>query len=189
LETQSDQRAPRWATGVFDRAPYALTTIRPFVGTASGFAVLSDNGAVGAWLYLAGYVSDVADGFLSRAMKAESDSGAALDGLADVAFHAAVGVGLIGAAVRHGSLGVLVVLGILVAGERLIRRWIAARSVAGKAIGGTYPIVLFALLLVYCEADQRPLLIEAGLAVMVITYIYEGFVTLNELRIGERPIR
>jgi len=24
---------------------------------------------------------------------------------------------------------------------------------------------------------------------MVITYIYEGFVTLDELRIGERPIR
>ncbi len=28
-----------------------------------------------------------------------------------------------------------------------------------------------------------------GWAVMVITYIYEGFVTLDELRIGERPIR
>ena len=125
--------------------------------------MLSDNGAVGAWLYLAGYVSDVADGFLSRAMKAESDSGAALDGLADVACHAAVGVGLIGAAVRHGSLGVLVVLGILVAGERLIRRWISARSAAGKAIGGTYRIVMFALLLVLCDADQRPLLIDAGL--------------------------
>ena len=121
--------------------------------------MLSDNGATGAWLYLAGYVSDVADGFLSRAMKAESDSGAALDGLADVACHAAVGVGLIGAAVRHGPL----VLGILVAGERLIRRWISARSTAGKAIGCTYRIVMFALLLVFCDADQRPLLIDAGL--------------------------
>ena len=40
-----------------------------------------------------------------------------------------------------------------------------------------------------CDADQRPLLIEAGLAVMVITYIYEGFVTLDEMRFGERPIR
>ena len=169
--------------------PNALAAIRPIIGIACGFAVLTDYGAAGAWLYLVGYVSDVADGFLSRAMKAESDLGAALDGLADVAFHAAVGLGLIAAAIRDGSWGVLIILGILLVGERLIRRWIAAHSVAGKVIGGTYRIVMFALLLVFCDAAQRLLLIEAGVVVMVITFVYEGFVTLQELRTGERPVR
>jgi phosphatidylglycerophosphate synthase len=169
--------------------PNALTAIRPIIGIAAGFAVLTDNGATGAWLYLAGYVSDVADGFLSRAMKAESDLGASLDRLADVAFHAAVGIGLVVAATRNGSPGVLVILAILVLGERLIRRRIAAHSVAGKVIGGIYRIMMFALLLVFSDAEQRPLLIEVGLTVMVITYAYEGFVTLHELQTGERPVR
>lgn len=175
--------------GLLGHAPNALTAIRPVIGVACGFAVLTDNGAAGAWLYLAGYVSDVADGFLSRAMRAESDLGAALDRIADVAFHAAVGIGLIAAATRDGSWSVLVILGVLVIGERLIRRWIAAPSVAGKVIGGSYRAVMFALLLVFCDAEQRPRLIAVGLAVMVITYVYEGFVTLHELRTGERPVR
>lgn len=84
---------------------------------------------------------------------------------------------------------VLVVLDFLVIGQRCMRRWIAARSVVGKGVGGAYRVVMFALLLVFCESGQRPLLIEAGLAVIVITYVYEGFVTLNELRIGKRPLR
>jgi phosphatidylglycerophosphate synthase len=169
--------------------PNALTAIRPIIGIASGFAVLTDNGATGAWLYLAGYVSDVADGFLSRAMKADSDLGAALDKWADVAFHAAVGLGLTAAAIRDGPWGVLIVLGILVVGERLVRHWIAAHSVGGKVIGGTYRIVMFALLLVFCNVEQRPALIEVALAVMLITYAYEGLVTLHELHTGERPVR
>jgi phosphatidylglycerophosphate synthase len=173
----------------FDHAPNALAVVRPILGVGSGFAVSTDNGAIAAWLYLAGFLSDVADGFLSRAINAKSDFGAALDRRADVAFHIAVGFGLMFAAVRHGIFGVLVILGILVIGERLMRRWIAARSVAGKGIGGAYRVVMFALLLVFCDPGQRPLLIEAGLTVMVITYVYEGFVTLKELRIGERPVR
>ena len=48
---------------------------------------------------------------------------------------------------------------------------------------------MYALLLVFSNPGQRPLLIEAGLTVMVITYVYEGLVTLNELRTGERPPR
>jgi phosphatidylglycerophosphate synthase len=179
---------PRVARAL-DHAPNALALIRPVIGVASGFAVSTDNGAIAAWLYLAGYLSDVADGFLSRAINAKSDFGAALDRLADVAFHIAVGLGLVCAAIRHETFGVLVILGILVIGERFMRRWIAARSVAGKGIGGAYRVVMFALLLVFCDPGQRPLLIEAGLTVMVITYVYEGFVTLNELRIGERPLR
>jgi phosphatidylglycerophosphate synthase len=169
------------------RAPNALTASRPVIGVACGIAVLTDNVAVGAWLYLAGYLSDVADGFLSRAMKADSDWGAVLDRWADVAFHAAVGLGLIAAATRHGSWGVLIILGTLVVGERVVRRWIAAHSVAGKVIGGTYRIVMYALLLVFCNSEQRPVLIEVGLAVMLITYAYEGLVTLHELQTGERP--
>jgi phosphatidylglycerophosphate synthase len=189
VETRSNQKAARRVAGFLDHAPNALTVMRPLIGVASGFAVLTDNGAGGAWLYLAGYVSDVADGFLSRAMKTESDLGSALDRLADVAFHAAVGLGLIGAAIRHGSPGVLVILGVIVLGERIIRRWIAAHSVAGKVIGGSYRIVMFALLLVFCDRAERPLLIEVGLAVMLVTYVYEGFVTLHELQTGERPVR
>jgi hypothetical protein len=76
-----------------------------------------------------------------------------------------------------------------VVAERFMRRWIAARSVAGKGIGGAYRVVIFALLLIFCDPGQRPLLIEAGLTVMVITYVYEGYVTLNELRSGESPLR
>ena len=179
----------RRAAGILSHAPNALAAVRPVIGIASGIALLADNGAVAAWLYLAGYGTDVADGFLSRAMKAESDLGAMLDRLADVSFHIAIGLGLVGAAIRHGSWGVLLILGILVVGERIIRRWIAAHSVAGRVIGGAYRIVMFALVVVFCDAAQRPLVIEAGLAVMVITYAYEGFVTLRELRTGERPMR
>jgi phosphatidylglycerophosphate synthase len=177
------------AARLLGHAPNALTASRPVIGVACGVALLTDNGAAGAWLYLAGYVSDVADGFLSRAMKADSDLGAALDKWADVAFHAAVGLGLIAAAIRDGPWGVLVVLGILVVGERLVRHWIAAHSVGGKVIGGTYRIVMFALLLVFCNVEQRPALIEVALAVMLITYAYEGLVTLHELQTGERPVR
>jgi phosphatidylglycerophosphate synthase len=175
--------------GLLGQAPNALAAVRPFIGIASGLAVLTDNGAAAAWLYLAGYGTDVADGFLSRAMKAESDLGAALDRLADVTFHVAVGLGLTGAAVLRGSWGVLLILGILVVGERIIRTWIAARSVAGRVIGGAYRIVMFGLIVVFCDEAQRPFVIEAGFAVMVITYVYEGFVTLHELRNGERPVR
>jgi phosphatidylglycerophosphate synthase len=184
----SQAAMPRFAKAL-DHAPNALAVIRPVIGVASGFAVSTDNGAIAAWLYLAGYLSDVADGFLSRAINAKSDFGAALDGLADVAFHIAVGVGLMCAAIRYGTFGVLVILGILVGAERFMRRWIAARSVAGKGIGGAYRVVIFALLLIFCDPGQRPLLIEAGLTVMVITYVYEGYVTLNELRSGESPLR
>jgi len=138
-----------------NHAPNALAVIRPVIGVASGFAVSTDDGAIAAWLYLAGYLSDVADGFLSRAINAKSDYGAALDRLADVAFHIAVGLGLICAALRHGTLGVLVTLSILVIGERFMRRWIAAHSVAGKGIGGAYRVVMFALLLVFCDPGQR----------------------------------
>jgi phosphatidylglycerophosphate synthase len=175
--------------GLLGQAPNVLTAARPFIGIASGLAVLTDNGAAAAWLYLAGYGTDVADGFLSRAMKAESDLGAALDRLADVTFHVAVGLGLAGAAVLRGSWGVLVILGILVVGERVIRRWIAAQSVAGRVIGGAYRIVMFGLIVVFCDEAQRPLVIEGGFAVMAITYVYEGLITLHELRSGERPVR
>jgi phosphatidylglycerophosphate synthase len=189
LETRSNHKAARSVAGLVGNVPNALAAIRPVIGVAAGLAVLTDNGASGAWLYLAGYVSDVADGFLSRAMKVESDLGAALDRLADVGFHAAVGLGLTAAAIRHGSWAVLVILVILVVGERLIRHRIAAYSAAGKVIGGTYRIVMFALLLAFSDVAERPVLIEAGLAVMVTTYLYEGFVTLNEIRAGKRPIR
>jgi len=58
-----------------------------------------------------------------------------------VTFHVAVGLGLTGAAVYvdHGAFSLI--LGILVVGERIIRRWIAAQSVAGRVIGGAYRIV------------------------------------------------
>jgi phosphatidylglycerophosphate synthase len=179
----------RRTTGLAGQVPNALAAVRPLIGIASGLEVLTDNGAAAAWLYLVGYGSDVADGFLSRAMKSESDLGAMLDRLADVTFHVAVGLGLIGAAVRHGSWGVLLILGVLVVGERIIRRWVAAHSVAGRVVGGAYRIAMFSLLVVFCDEAQRPLVIEAGLAVMVITYAYEGVVTLRELRSGERPLR
>ena len=179
---------PRVA-GALGHAPNALAIIRPAIGIASGFAVSTDNGVIAAWLYLVGFLSDVADGFLSRALNAKSDFGAALDSLADVAFHFAVGLGLICAALQHRTLGVLVVVGILVIGERFMRRWIAAHTVAGKGIGGAYRVVMYALLLVFCDPGQRPLLIEVGLTVMVVTYLYEGFVTLNEIQAGERPLR
>ena len=175
--------------GLLGQAPNALAAVRPFIGIASGLAVLADNGAAAAWLYLAGYGTDVADGFLSRAMKAESDLGAALDRLADVTFQIAVGLGLAAAAVLRGSWGVLLILGILVVGERVLRRWIAAQSVAGRVIGGAYRIVMFGLIVVFCDEAQRPFVIEAGFAVMVITYVYEGFITLRQLRSGERPVR
>jgi len=49
---------PRVAKAL-DHAPNALAVIRPAIGVASGSAVSTDNAAIAAWLYLAGYLSDV----------------------------------------------------------------------------------------------------------------------------------
>jgi len=103
-------------------------------------------------------------------MKAESDLGAALDRLADVTFTSAV--------------------------DRTHRRggptWIMGRSPDSRHPGcrrthhsqmdrgsergwkgdrSAYRIVMFGLIVVFCDEAQRPLVIEAGFAVMVITYI------------------
>ncbi|MDQ2943721.1 MAG: CDP-alcohol phosphatidyltransferase family protein, partial [Candidatus Dormibacteraeota bacterium] len=88
------ETARRRGAALLRNAPNALTVIRPALGIASGFEVFTGHAGIAAWLYLAGYVTDIGDGFLSRAMKVESDAGSALDGWADVIFHAAVGLGL-----------------------------------------------------------------------------------------------
>src|SRR5215469_9968758 len=144
-ETAEDHpqlKAAMRLAALLGHAPNALTAARPLIGAASGLEVLTDNAAAGAWLYLMGYGSDVADGFLSRALRAESDFGAEFDRWADVALHAAVGLGLAVAAIRHRSWGLIIILCALLVGERLARRWIVAYSVLGRALGGAYRIAM-----------------------------------------------
>src|SRR5215469_11321619 len=124
-ETAEDHpqlKAAMRLAALLGHAPNALTAARPLIGAASGLEVLTDNAAAGAWLYLMGYGSDVADGFLSRALRAESDFGAEFDRWADVAFHAAVGLGLAVAAIRHRSWA---------SSSFSVRSWSANASPAG----------------------------------------------------------
>src|SRR5262245_64380885 len=94
-------------TGSLRFVPNAVTLARPMLGAASGLAVYTGEGALGAWLYLAGYLTDVADGWLARRLRVGSARGRQLDGWADVAFHALIGLGLAGRAIDEHTWWVL----------------------------------------------------------------------------------
>jgi len=162
---------------------------RPVLGAASAMAVLSGDGALGAWLYLLGYLSDVADGWLVRRLRVGSARGRKLDGVADTIFHALVGAGLLGQAWEERAWWVIAVLIGLVVGERLLRRWVAPYTVVGKAVAGAYRIIVYSLFLPFAAPESRSALIAAGLFVVLITYAYEGRVTLAEFRSGGRTLR
>lgn len=152
-------------------------------------ALLTDRPTLAAWLYLLGYLTDVADGLTARALGVGSERGRRLDGAADVAFHGLFGLGIAIAGVRYGSWWMVAVLAILVAGERVMRRWIAAYTVVGKAVAGLYRVVMFSLLVALVPNGERLGLIAAGVVVMLTTYVYEGRNTLRELHSGERTVR
>lgn len=169
--------------------PDALTVSRVPMALAALVALLIDRPTVAAWLYLIGYLTDVADGFTARALGVGSERGRQLDGAADVAFHALFGLGIAIASIRGGSWWILAVLALLVIAEQVMRRWIAAYTVVGKAVAGLYRVVMFSLLVVLVPTEERLGLIAAGLVVMATTYVYEGRNTLRELRSGERAVR
>lgn len=146
-------------------------------------------GRLAAWLYLAGYLTDVMDGLLARAFNVASEKGRRLDGFADVAFHAFVGVGLAVAALQVGAWWVVAVLLGLFVGTRLERRWVAPHTVLGKAIAGGYKVVVFSLLVLGAHATERSELILAGAVIAVTTYTYEGVVMRRELRRGALAVR
>src|SRR6266699_1838971 len=49
-------------------APNSLTVARPVVGVMCGVAVYQHRGIIAAWLYLAGFMTDVGDGLLARSV-------------------------------------------------------------------------------------------------------------------------
>jgi phosphatidylglycerophosphate synthase len=171
------------------RVPDALTLSRVPLGVAGAWALLDDRAGLAAWFYLIGFLTDVADGLAARSLGITSASGRRLDGAADVAFHVAFGSGMAVRAAMDDAWWVLGSLLALVLGERVIRRWLPAYTVIGKAVAGLYRIVMFGLLLVFTPPVHRTPLIVAGLAVMLVTYTYEGRVTLLELRAGDRTVR
>jgi phosphatidylglycerophosphate synthase len=140
-------------------------------------------------MYLAGFLSDVADGLLARKFGVQSEAGTANDGRADVAFHALVGAGLAIAAVREQQWWVLGLLAALLAGGPLARRLVAVHTVVGKAIGGAYRVLIFFTFVALAEPAQRAPLVIGGLVVLCTTYVYEAKVTLAEFRGGERTMR
>jgi len=173
----------------WQRLPDLVTATRPGLGLVSGLAVATGHGALGGWMYLAGFLSDVADGLLARRLGVQSEAGTVNDGRADVAFHALVGAGLVIAAVREQQWWVLAVLAALLAGGPLVRPWVAVHTVVGKAIGGAYRVIIFSTFVAFAEPSQRVPLIIGGLVVLCTTYVYEARVTLAELRSGERTMR
>jgi phosphatidylglycerophosphate synthase len=169
--------------------PGALTLSRPVIGAGCCLAVLLGSGGVAAWLYIAGFLTDVADGLLARSLRVDSESGRRIDGAADVAFHLLVGVGLAGRAVFQGAWTVLAVLAVLLASAWALPRWVGVHTAIGKAVGGANRIVVFAMLLWFAAPADRPPLAAVAAVVMAVAYTYEAFVTLHELRRGQRSLR
>jgi phosphatidylglycerophosphate synthase len=151
--------------------------------------VLLGSGGIAAWLYLAGFLTDVGDGLLARSLGVDSRSGTRIDGAADVAFHLLVGIGLAGRAVVDGAWVVLAALAVLLAGAWALPRWVGVHTAIGKAVGGVNRIVVFAMLLWFTAPASRPALVAVATAVMVVAYTYEAFVTRRELERGDRPLR
>jgi phosphatidylglycerophosphate synthase len=169
--------------------PDGLTLIRPVLGVGAGLAVALGHSALGGWLYLAAYLTDVFDGLAARALGVASEQGRQLDGWADLISMYAIGLGLAVAGARMGAWWIVALVILTAIGGELIDRWVvAAHTVAGKALGGAVRIGTFALFVVLAEPDQRLALVLAGAAIIIVTYGYEAFVTIHELRSGERPL-
>lgn len=170
-------------------APDLLTLTRPVLGIGAGVAVALGAGALGGWLYLTAYLTDVADGLLARALGVSSESGRRLDGVCDLVSMYGVGLGLLVRAVLDGAWVVVVLLVVAtVGGDVLDRTWLPAHTVLGKALGGVTRVGALALFVVFADPSQRaPLLVGAAI-VFGTTFVYEGVVTWNEMRTGERPV-
>ncbi len=170
-------------------APNSLTVARPVVGVMCGVAVYQHRGIIAAWLYLAGFMTDVGDGLLARALGVESASGRRLDGWADVAFHGFVGAGLAAYAVRDRNALIVVILGVLLAGSVITRRWFDVYSVLGKAMAIPYRVVMFALIATTGVSRYRPETLALGAGILAVAFTYEGVVTWREFKQGSRMLR
>lgn len=170
-------------------APDALTLARPVLGAAAGVAVASGDGGLGGWLYLAGYLTDVFDGLLARALHVSSPHGERLDGICDLIAMYCIGLGLLVRAVLDGAWAIAVVIvAASIASHIADRYWVPAHTVVGKALGGLTRVGTLVLFIYFAAPGQRLLLTLAGVATIVITFSYEAIVTLHELRSGERPV-
>lgn len=170
--------------------PDALTVARPVLGVGAGFAVASGHGAIGGWLYLGAYLTDVLDGLAARTLGVSSEHGRRLDGWADLISMYAIGVGFVVAGARAGAWFVVVlVVGVAVGGDLLDRWVVPAHTVLGKVIGGVTRVGALALFIWFAGPDERAALVIVGGAVIVVTYGYEVVVTLDELRSRQRPLR
>lgn len=169
--------------------PNAVTLLRPALGVGAAIAAIAGEGALAAWLFLAGYLSDVVDGWLARSLAVTSEQGRRLDQRADMAFHVTTGLGLVLGAAMTGDWWVIAVVAVLLVGRQVSRGWAVSRSVISKSAAGVYWATVYTLFVVQAGPGSRPPLIFAGILVLVVTYTYEASVMHRELRTGERTVR
>jgi CDP-diacylglycerol--glycerol-3-phosphate 3-phosphatidyltransferase len=179
---------PRARTGI-GRLPDAVSLSRPFWGAACGVAVATGEAGIAGGLYLLGYLSDVLDGWLARRLGVASAAGTRIDGIADELFHLLVGLGLLWYAVTAPAWWVLLAIIAILGAVRLVRRWIAVRTVLGKVVGGITRVAMLGVFVALAPPGQRGWLVLAGIVVFGTTYAYELVVTLDEGRTGARALR
>ena len=170
--------------------PDLLTASRPLIGVVVAGLLIGGAETAAAWAYLLGYATDVVDGWAARRAGVASDMGTRLDGWCDVAFHAAVGLGLLFRAAAVGAWAVLVAILLVFLVGQVLPRWIHVHTVLGKLVGGVNRIVLVTCFLALVPPGAgRVLLGVAALLLLGSTYLYEARVTLGEHRTGERSLR
>ena len=150
---------------------------------------MAGEGGAAAWCYLAGFLTDVADGATARALGVSSERGKSLDARADMAFHVMAGLGLAVLAVETRAWWVLIAQSVLLLTRRLSGRWVSGSSIVSKASAGGYFATTFILLVVLTDPGERNPLIVGGLIILIVTYTYEGLVMHADLRKGKRTVR
>jgi phosphatidylglycerophosphate synthase len=171
-------------------APDSLTASRPAIGLVAFALLLAGQATAAGWLYLVGYLTDVADGYLARRLGVASDAGTRLDGWCDVAFHGLIGAGLIIRAALDGVWWIVVALVAMQLIGRVLPRWIGIHTLLGKVVGGLNRVIIVVCFLALIPpGPQRTMLAATTAALLAATYLYEGRVTLWEHRTGERTMR
>jgi len=165
----------------------ALTFVRPGLGVAAGFEIASGDSELGLWWYLAGLVSDVADGAVARLARVESAAGRDWDAMSDAFMNGAFGLGLGSVALRAPThAGQILLLSALVLVFATTRS--QAHTILDKCLSGAWRTALFTLGLTLVEPSAREALAIAGASGAAIACLYEGFVLWNDWTSGRRPL-
>jgi phosphatidylglycerophosphate synthase len=169
--------------------PNAFTAVRPLLGAGCCIALVAGRPALATWLYLAAYLSDVADGLVARALHVSSSFGVRLDGWADLSTNIMITVAIVVEAIGEARWWIIVVMAAMVVAGATRGRWVAVHTVVGKAVGGAYRVAVFVVLLSFVPSGDRAVVAGVGTVVLLVTYLYEARVTLAERRSGDRALR